>query len=430
MKEVNMTYKEYYLKQHPESASIIDEIIKQRCPAEVVNCKYSITNQSDCFYQKAPPTADVEVICKACWNQKMEGNIKEEKEKKNMTYKELWIKLHPGKEFIHANEDAGNCPDYFNYEPKSWCCPKDGNGEASCHVCWDREVPEETIEKFLGKKTIGTPKFKVGDRVKVVNPINGCFGAENKIGVVTTASHENGLIREEPFLTINIELEDDKKIWCVNADGCLLIEEKPVAKTTNTSSCTEKSQKFNIGDKVRVIHPEDGCAGCEGEIGIVTTEEAGNGLFGNEPYPTINIKIQGINSVCYNQIWCVNEDGCELISKAPAPEKTTDDFPRFNNWTGKIIKLESGKVYLVVLFDDYYALLSPEGNIVRVFEPISPSILDDKITEVYQIAKGHNTLSGALSFLPLNQLLWKAKEKKKMTYEDIVAALGYEFELV
>ena len=428
MKEVNMTYKEYYLKQHPESASIIDEIIKQRCPAEVVNCKYSIANQCDCFYQKAPPTADVEVICKACWNQQIEENIKEEKEKKNMTYKELWIALHPGKEFIHANEWEGECPDDFGYEPKDYNCPKDENGEASCHVCWDREVPEETIEKFLGKKTIKTPKFKVGDRVKVVDPINGCFGAENKIGVVTTASHENGLIREEPFLTINIELEDDKKIWCVNADGCLLIEEKPVAKTTNTSSCTEKSPKFKVGDKVRVIHPVFGLLHIGGKVGIVTDEAAPNGLMPDSS--TINIRIQDDDKFYHNKIYCINEDGCELITKAPAPEKTTDDFPCFNNWTGKIIKLESGKVYLVVLFDDYYALLSPEGNIVRVFEPISPSILDDKITEVYQIAKGHNTLSGALSFLPLNQLLWKAKEKKKMTYEDIVAALGYDFELV
>ena len=46
------------------------------------------------------------------------------------------------------------------------------------------EPLEETIEKFLGKKTIKTPKLKVGDRVKVVNPINGCFGAENKIDAV------------------------------------------------------------------------------------------------------------------------------------------------------------------------------------------------------------------------------------------------------
>ena len=49
-------------------------------------------------------------------------------------------------------------------------------------------------------------------------------------GITTeTLTAENGLVREEPFLTINIELEDDKKIWCVNADGCLLIEEKPRA---------------------------------------------------------------------------------------------------------------------------------------------------------------------------------------------------------
>lgn len=428
-----MTYKEYYLKQYPESASIIDEIIKQRCPAEVVNCKYSITNQSDCFYQKAPPTADVEVICEACWNQKMEENIKEEKEKKNMTYKELWIALHPGEEFVHDNEWEGECPDDLGYEPKNWDCPKDEDGATHCKYCWDREVPEETIEKFLGKKTIKTPKFKVGDRVKVVNPINGCFGAENKIGVVTTASHENGLVKEEPFLTINIELEDDKKIWCVNADGCLLIEEKPVAKTTNTSSCTEKSPKFKVGDKVRVIHPVFGLLHIGGKVGIVTDEAAPNGLMPDSS--TINIRIQDDDKFYHNKIYCINEDGCELITKAPAPEKTTDEFPRFNDWNGKIIKLESGMAYLVVPFDigayHNFALLSPEGNIELITENSIPDTINgERIIEVYKFVPLHTTLSEDLTDLCTSELLWKAKEKKKMTYEDIIAALGYEFELV
>lgn len=326
-----MTYKEYYLKQHPESASKIDEIIRQRCPAEVVNCKYNITNQSDCFYQKALPTADVEVICEACWNQKMEESIKEEKEKKNMTYKELWIALHPGEEFIHDNEWEGECPDDFGYEPKDYRCPKDDNGAEICKSCWDREVPEETIKKFLGD----TRKFKVGDRVKVVNPADGCFDAEDKIG-------------------------------------------------------------------------------------IVTNEKSNNGLFGDESFPTINIKLEGTNS-----IWCVNEDGCKLISEAPA-----HDVPNFNDWSGKVVKLESRKVFLVIPIGFHiFTLLSPEGNIELVNGDL-PVKNEDKITEVYKFAPIHATLSENLTDLRTNLLLWKAKEKKKMTYEDIVAALGYEFELV
>lgn len=427
MKEVNMTYKEYYLKQHPESASIIDEIIKQRCPAEVVNCKYSITNQSDCFYQKTPSTADVEVICEACWNQKMEENIKEEKEKKNMTYKELWIALHPGEEFVHDNEWEGECPDDLGYEPKNWDCPKDEDGATHCKYCWDREASEETIKKFLED----SKKFKIGDRVKVVSPANGCFGAEDMIGIVTDEEASDGLCGDESFPTINIKLEFHGSIWCVNEDGCILLNKE----SANTVSHTEKTPKFNIGDKVLVVNANPGCTGCQGEIGIVTTEKASNGLLGNEPYPTINIKIQDINSVCYNQIWCVNEDGCELITKAPAPEKTTDEFPRFNDWNGKIIKLESGMAYLVVPFDigayHNFALLSPEGNIELITENSIPDTINgERIIEVYKFVPLHTTLSEDLTDLCTSELLWKAKEKKKMTYEDIVAALGYEFELV
>lgn len=422
-----MTYKEYYLKQHPESASIIDEIIKQRCPAEVVNCKYSITNQSDCFYQKTPSTADVEVICEACWNQKMEENIKEEKEKKNMTYKELWIALHPGEEFVHDNEWEGECPDDLGYEPKNWDCPKDEDGATHCKYCWDREASEETIKKFLGD----TRKFKVGDRVKVVNPTNGCFDAEDMIGIVTDKEASNGLLDNKPFPTINIKLEFNGSIWCVNEDGCVLVNEE----SANTDSHTEKSSKFNIGDKLLVVNANPGCTGCQGEIGVVTTEKASNGLLGNEPYPIINIKIQNFNSDYYNQIWCVNEDGCELIDKAPDPEKTTDDFPHFDDWSGKIIKLESGKVYLVVSFDVAYyrnnALISPNGDIKISIGNLLPKTIDgDKIVEIYKFAPLRTTLAANLTDLGTSELLWKAKEKKKMSYEDIVAALGYDFELV
>ena len=253
-----------------------------------------------------------------------------------MTYKELWIALHPGEEFIHDNEWEGECPDDFGYEPKDFRCPK--NGSENCKYCWDREAPEETIKKFLGD----TRKFKVGDRVKVVNPANGCFGAEDMIG-------------------------------------------------------------------------------------IVTDKEASNGLLDNKPFPTINIKLEFNSS-----IWCVNEDGCELISEAPAPEKTTvDDVPNFNDWSGKVIKLESGKIFLVIPIEYFhnFALLSPEGNI-ELITGNSPVKNGDKITEVYKFAPIHATLSENLADLGTNQLLWKAKEKKKMTYEEIVAALGHEFELI
>ena len=335
-----MTYKEYYLKQHPELATSIDTIILNHCPAFAIDCKYGIYNLDSCLYQNSSED-NCKEICTKCWEQQM----KEEKEKKKMTFKELWIALHPGKEFIHDSECTGKCPDTFDYEKAN--CPVINKEALDCKECWNREAPEETIKKFLGEKT----------------------------------------------------------------------------------EQTKKSPKFNIGDKVLVANASPGCTGCQGEIGIVTTEEASNGLLGNEPFPTINIKLENSEGNYTGKVWCVNEDGCELISKAPAPEKTTDDFPYFNNWSGKIIKFESGKVFLVIPFDEQYMLLSPEGNIDCVFDLLSPFAFNEKITEIYELAPTHDTLLDALSFLEPSQLLWKASEKKKMTYEDIVAALGYEFEL-
>ena len=346
-----------------------------------------------------------------------------------MTYKELWIALHPGEEFVHDNEWEGECPDDLGYEPKNWDCPKDEDGATHCKYCWDREVPEETIEKFFGKKTIKTPKFKVGDRVKVTSPVSGYTGAKHKIGTVTNEKARNGLYDSELFPTIHIKLEESGSTWCVNEDGCVLVTKG----SANTASQTEKAPKFKIGDKVRVIHPVFGLLHIGGKVGIVTDEAAPNGLMPDSS--TINIRIQDDDKFYHNKIYCINEDGCELITKAPDPEKTTDEFPRFNDWNGKIIKLESGMAYLVIPFDigayHNFALLSPEGNIELITENSIPDTINgERIIEVYKFVPLHTTLSEDLTDLCTSELLWKAKEKKKMTYEDIVAALGYEFELV
>lgn len=49
MKGVILTYKEYYLKQHPESASIIDRIIINKCPAEYIDCQCHVANKIKCL---------------------------------------------------------------------------------------------------------------------------------------------------------------------------------------------------------------------------------------------------------------------------------------------------------------------------------------------------------------------------------------------
>ena len=77
------------------------------------------------------------------------------------------------------------------------------------------------------------------------------------------------------------------------------------------------------------------------------------------------------------------------------------------------------------------ALISPNGDIKISIGNLLPETIDgDKIVEIYKFAPLRTTLAANLTDLGTSELLWKAKEKKKMTYEDIAAALGYEFELV
>lgn len=66
-------------------------------------------------------------------------------------------------------------------------------------------------------------KFYVGDKVKVVNPCAGCFDAKNRVGKVTENGATNGLMPSDKIAKINVEVTRGE-VWCVNEDGCQLIE--------------------------------------------------------------------------------------------------------------------------------------------------------------------------------------------------------------
>lgn len=68
-------------------------------------------------------------------------------------------------------------------------------------------------------------KFKVGDKVKVLNAGFGCMGAIGKIGYITEEKNGNGLLHREKG--INIKREDNGDVWRVNPDAELeLISKK------------------------------------------------------------------------------------------------------------------------------------------------------------------------------------------------------------
>lgn len=60
-----------------------------------------------------------------------------------MTFREKFEKEHP-KELL---ELENFCPVDFGYEKERDCAKR-----LSCNECWDREIPEERVEKMEGKK--------------------------------------------------------------------------------------------------------------------------------------------------------------------------------------------------------------------------------------------------------------------------------------
>ena len=56
-----MTYKEYYLKQHPELALMIDRIIIDKCPAEYIDCQCHVANKIKCLLYKNNKTT-IEIL--------------------------------------------------------------------------------------------------------------------------------------------------------------------------------------------------------------------------------------------------------------------------------------------------------------------------------------------------------------------------------
>lgn len=71
-------------------------------------------------------------------------------------------------------------------------------------------------------------KYKVGDKIKIIEGTNGCLGAKWKIGIVTNKKSNNGLGRGmEGF---NVECSDGE-IWRIGFESkCELLEEELTAE--------------------------------------------------------------------------------------------------------------------------------------------------------------------------------------------------------
>ena len=65
-------------------------------------------------------------------------------------------------------------------------------------------------------------KYKVGDKIKIIEGTSGCLGARGKIGIVTNKKSTNGLVREG----FNVECSYGE-IWRIGFESeCELLEEE------------------------------------------------------------------------------------------------------------------------------------------------------------------------------------------------------------
>lgn len=87
-----------------------------------------------------------------------------------MTFIEKYKYEHPGKTLT-------GCPADYGYET-CWHCPE---GDVSCQQCWNREIPEETVNKF---NAVGNPYPVPYDDIRKVvgekGDANLCPGPEEK----------------------------------------------------------------------------------------------------------------------------------------------------------------------------------------------------------------------------------------------------------
>ena len=85
-----------------------------------------------------------------------------------MTAREKLAKEHP--ELVNEKYCGGcnGCPDQYGYlPPPSLCDLFRYPSEENCSRCWDREIPEEVVEKFntIGNvQPIFSDEFKEGER--------------------------------------------------------------------------------------------------------------------------------------------------------------------------------------------------------------------------------------------------------------------------
>lgn len=109
-------------------------------------------------------------------------------------------------------------------------------------------------------------KFKLGDKVKIVNPTSGCEGASGLTGIVTNENPTDGLAISKPFPVINVRV--GKRVWRVNEDGCKLVSD-----SSKFNDLLGKIIVCRNGERYLVCKDERGIFGI-GENGFVTLDES------------------------------------------------------------------------------------------------------------------------------------------------------------
>lgn len=102
-------------------------------------------------------------------------------------------------------------------------------------------------------------KFKVGDRVKIINAGDGAYGANKKIGAVTKQHFTNGIGDRIGVETFNVILEDSGEVWSVSCNGEYELLPPKISKVITVSHEAEKTQAIinncHFGETIK--NPKD-----------------------------------------------------------------------------------------------------------------------------------------------------------------------------
>ena len=122
------------------------------------------------------------------------------------------------------------------------------------------------IDDMFENLEINNSIYAEGTMLKIIETAEGCHGAENKTGFVTSRKSTNGLMSNEPGFNI---MTDQEVVWRINCDAKVEVVSpiwmgtkdaymSLVEKNSLSAEETRETMKENTTEKTKkVVHPKD-----------------------------------------------------------------------------------------------------------------------------------------------------------------------------